>query len=577
MTELSDPLSAFAMLEADHRRLVSDHFENLVRISGVDETANLATMAELQNLEVGILDAGRSQWKLRSIRALSVLVAIPLGTWAVVVQGAYLLLLLVAIASMVLAFIHTRPHLITLKGIRTDLGARKEAATAVAWAQMERLNGLHTWDVAPTLFQQVIPEVEFDRFLTQPDLDRLHSEFGLQPEVADWLSMLSLQSGKFRENPFVVAKYLHHWMGRHTYFGSLVIHWTERERDSDGNWVNSHRSETLTASVVKPHPCYATANVLLYGHDAVPTLSFSRTSSRLSGLPEGAINDWRKQRAVKSVERKARRSTMTGTGSFTVMANTEFESLFKATDRNDEVGFRLFFTPLAQQNMVKLLNDRAIGFGDDFSFTKIGKLNYLVSKHIEETDLRPDPRRFASMSLSHARQIFHQLHSAYFRAMYFSLAPLWAIPLLTDKAPIAAHPDPEGPSTISTWALEEMANYIGQHVFRHPESVTTNLLKVRTTRPSGKSLLASVEAHGYSGTERIDLIPVRGGDGNFHSVPVRWVDYQPVVQQSTMLADSIVDSDEEARWHTAMSTHRASTTWFQQGSVSATVLPPEPS
>ena len=40
--------------------------------------------------------------------------------------------------------------------------------------------------------------------------------------------------------------------------------------------------------------------------------------------------------------------------------------------------------------------------------------------------------------------------------------------------------------------------------------------------------LVSVCAHGYTTMEHIDYIPVRGGDGRIHGVPVQWTEYIPI-------------------------------------------------
>jgi hypothetical protein len=147
------------------------------------------------------------------------------------------------------------------------------------------------------------------------------------------------------------------------------------------------KSQTLTASVTKPFPMYAIESQLIYGHEAAPNLSFTRTPSKLSGLDKGSLNDWRKQRAVKGVERKASRAIRKGTSNLTLMANREFESLFKAIDRNHEVEFRLLFSPLAQQEMVKLMNDGSTGYGDDFNFFKFGKVNFISASHLNDIDI----------------------------------------------------------------------------------------------------------------------------------------------------------------------------------------------
>lgn len=49
----------------------------------------------------------------------------------------------------------------------------------------------------------------------------------------------------------------------------------------------------------------------------------------------------------------------------------------------------------------------------------------------------------------------------------------------------------------------------------------------------GESVIA-VTAHGYCGVERVDYENVHGGDGEWHSVAVPWVEYLPVQRTSEM-------------------------------------------
>ena len=47
--------------------------------------------------------------------------------------------------------------------------------------------------------------------------------------------------------------------------------------------------------------------------------------------------------------------------------------------------------------------------------------------------------------------------------------------------------------------------------------------------------IVSVLASGYRGIGRVTIIPLRGGDGRFHDVPVQWTEYVPVQRSSQML------------------------------------------
>lgn len=572
MIDLTDPVGAFSGLRDEHQRLVHEYFEKLVRQSGVDEAANTQTVAELRSIESQIKDGKSSIRKVRAVQILSVIGGLALIVWGAVGQGAYFALWAPAVIGPILAFTSTGPLLKRLKDSQSDLEQRRDQKVADASAQMAPLNALHKWGVPTALFHQVLPDVRFAWLLQEQTVQRLYSEFGLPADFMDGRSMLAIQSGSFRGNPFVLARYRHHWIGPFVYRGSIVIHWTERVRNSDGKWETVHRSQTLTATVTKPYPYYQTRTTLLYGHHAVPGLSFSRSPSRLSGLEDGAINDWRKDRAVKKVERKARRATTKGTSGFTVMANTEFEALFKAHDRNDEVGFRAFFTALAQQNMLKILNDTAEGYGDDFVFTKSGRLSYIEPAHAATTDITADPRTFTSLSLAEARQTFAQFNADYFRSVYFTLAPIWTIPLLHDEPPGHVPLAASGSSSSSTWEHEVMANYLGEESFRHPASVTSNILRAVSVPNQDGTSSVTVTAFGYEGISRTDVVPMAGGDGNVHNVPVHWTEYVPVSQQSAMLVGPVHDAAQRSRWQAAQSAARVRGPSIRRGGLAAVLI-----
>ena len=71
---------------------------------------------------------------------------------------------------------------------------------------------------------------------------------------------------------------------------------------------------------------------------------------------------------------------------FTSMSNTDFEVLFDALDRTDEVQFRTLFTPLAQTNMVSLIRSQT-GYGDDFVFVKANRMNFVATDHSQGRDI----------------------------------------------------------------------------------------------------------------------------------------------------------------------------------------------
>jgi len=183
----------------------------------------------------------------------------------------------------------------------------------------------------------------------------------------------------------------------------------------------------------------------------------------------------RKSHAIKKLEKKSREI---GEGSvFSVMSNREFDALFDATDRNHEVQFRLLFTPLAQQEMLKLLKDGQIGYGDDFTFIKKNMINILEPAHMRHTDIGGEPEKFHAYDLAQARLLFNSYHNEFFRSFYFGMAPLLSIPLYQQHR---SHSDIYKDSYARQscfWEHEAIANYHGESVFKHPNCVTRSILK----------------------------------------------------------------------------------------------------
>ena len=584
MADFFEPLNDYTSFFRDqHARNVSEYFEDLVRESGVDEAENIKTVAELRELEASKHKQGNTRGWLRAARIASI-VGAAIAAWVAIGQGgAYYTFLIATAGLLVLIFAKINPAVKALNERLTSLEKAIEEKTTEAWTQMAPLNRLYSWNAARVLFQKTFPEVQLDEYFAKHRLTDLLDTYGLSPHVNDGRSILLSQSGALSENPFVIARYLQHWMGTKTYYGTLYITWTEQVRDSQGNWQTVYRSQTLTASVTKPFPEYVNGTAVIYGHEAAPSLSFSRAPSNLSGLEDGMINNWRKGNAIKKVEKKARKDLKTGNGDLTLMSNHEFEALFNAINRDNETEFRLLFTPLGQQEMVNLLNDTHAGYGDDFSFTKQGGINIVEPRHLGDTRFDADPRLFMSLELAQARTFFNQFHNDFFRSLYFGLAPLLAVPVYREKRSGAITAPPTHTHESSFWEHEVMANFIGDQAFKHPESITQNLLKVTGNSGDGSTNTVSITAYGYAGYQRVDEIPMLGGDGNWHLVPVPWVEYIAVDNTSSMLVGAVKPQGPDAgdetaehlqsQWAKALQRHGASAdNAFVRGALAAILL-----
>lgn len=548
--DVYEPLERYrTQFQEKFARLASEMFASLVTASAVDEQCNADTVAEINRLEsqLGKTLSRRRLWQFligTAVLAISVSAIVcffALREWLYPPEGTQsanvLLRLLAGIASATMAgvllhkiiYTNYRRVAVAANALTEQVGQQKN----LAWAQLAPLNQLYDWDMAARLIAQTVPRIQFDPYFTAQRLHELQQNFGLDDSFNDIQSVLFAQSGAINGNPFVFAHVRNmHW-GEKTYIGRKEISWTARVKGNDGKYHTALRHETLVATVSKPIPVYSEDKFLLYGNDAAPGLTFSRTPSALSGRDGGLIHTLRKKHVLGKLQDFSR--NLEDESQYTLMGNHDFEVLFHATDRNDEVEFRLLFTPLAQQQMLTLLRDTKTGFGDDFSFVKHYKLNAIYPRHLNNTPIDTDPKQFAHYNLKDAKVFFQKTMEEYFKAVYFSLAPLLAIPLYQQTRTQSAIHDGSGNQQASSWEHESLANYHGERNFQHPQCITRNIIKTQMIAQADGASSIAVTALGYKGITRTESQNIRGGDGQIHRVDVQWTDYLPVQQTKSML------------------------------------------
>lgn len=530
--DVHEPLEQYAAyFKTAHVNNTSDFFEDLVRRSCIDEDANIQTVQELRALEKQAAGEGSSNKGWRILRGLVIACAL-LGALYILAYYTWPWLALPALALV--------PAMLWLNRVINDSDAQLkrlqeacDAKRAVAWNQMAPLNRLYDWDIVAKLVQKTVPRIAFDAYFSNGRMEELRKGFGWSGQLGEEHSIVFSHSGVLNGNPFILARTLSHWMGSKTYHGSLQISWTEQYRDAQGKWETRTRHETLNASIERPFPEYENRTFIVYGNEAAPDLVFSRNPSQLSSLDDGLFDKWRKHRAIKKLEQKSRDVGEENT--FTVMSNREFDALFDATDRNHEVQFRLLFTPLAQQEMLKLLKDSTIGFGDTFVFEKTHMINVVEAGHMRQTDISGAPWKFHAYELAHARAFFNGYHNDFFKSFYFGIAPLLAIPLYQQHRPHSDIYKDTYSHKPCFWEHEAIANYHGEAVFKHPECVTRSILKTAMHEEADGSQKVRVTASGFRSVGRIHYVSVRGGDGHLHRVPVQWDEYFDVQNSADML------------------------------------------
>ena len=553
-TLLLEPLKYYESAALRHSESVAARFDELVKASGIDTEQNRKTVAKYKE-KLGEIEKVNSKISKFKLLFWSLIIAcIGIGIAAVLVlndppesSALFVSLMLSFIAAVIVILIidfkKVRPIIKDAEGVKAKLTDEANGIRSVAEAEMAPLNALFNESDTLSFIEKTMPEIKFNPYYSPKDERLLIDRYDYIDLTDDETSVIDTLSGRLLDNPFLYERYIEHTMGSETYRGSLTIHWTERRRDSKGNMQTVHRTQVLTASVVKPKPTYKISTHLGYGCEAAPDLSFSRTESDTDELSEGALAR-RIRRGAKKLQKRAQNSVG---GGFQEMANSEFDVLFGAHDRSHEVQFRLMYTPLAQNNTVDLLRSK-VGYGDDFNFIKQGKYNIIKTVHAQNWRMRPSADIYKSYDVDASREAFISYNNEYFKSVFFDVAPLLAVPAYHDNTP---HSAPEGDyaATFTQYEHEVLANAIGAKAFAHPDTATDVILKTRFAGRSGDADRVQVTAYSYRAEERTDYVPTLGGDGRTHRVPVHWTKYIPISATRTMTLKATAKPEGDAYVH----------------------------
>lgn len=516
--------------------LVQAEFKNLARRSGVNVSANRRIVAQIDRLSERStsLSTWQALWAALATLAFAAALCLGFAAYGLFPKNEWTIcfaLVLISVAAGVMFVMFWQGLSRQASDVSRAIAARKR----VGWEQMKPLNRLISWDVATRLMEKTVPRLEFDPYFTAARLRQLRSEYGWTDDFFGDrdCSVVFSQSGTINGNPFVIGECVVQDWEMHTYTGTRTISWAETERDAEGRPQRVPHFDVLSASVERPRPFYKSRKFLVYGNDAAPNLSFSRRPSDLSADEKGFFANLRLKQEIERLKEFSR--NLDDEYPFTLMSNHEFEALFHATDRSDEVEFRLLFTALAQTQMLQLLRDRKVGYGDDFLFEKSGRLNLILSKHLRDVTLSTDPEQLRDWNFDRAARTFREFNEKYFKDVYFALAPLLAIPLYQRMRPQKTVRKGRAGDEASFWEDEATANYLGEEHFRAPDSDTRSILKAKTERRADGEREVSVTAYGFRMRKRVEHESVFGGDGRFHDVAVEWMQYVPVSRTRTMV------------------------------------------
>lgn len=540
--DILSPATLYPRLREEHIRTLEETFQTLLRRSGIDPAANAALVTVIRRLETQLAALARRErhWRWAHI-ALWMLVGFG-GAAAVLwltekmdltpplIPGpAALLGALLCAAALTLIHTVVNVRLRRLRAAIAATEAERAARVQEAWAQMEPLNALFRWDTMATLTMRTLPILAIDRYLSEERLGQLVRLFGWSGRLGDQTSATACQSGAINGNPWLLVDFLKQRWEDRTYTGTRTISWTERIPVTVNGRRTTRlvvRTQVLRASIERPVPVYAHRKRLIYGNEAAPTLTFSRSPNGLAAEGGRPL-----ERAIDALDKRNRDVY----DPFTFLDDPAFDAAFAATDRNDEVQFRLLFTPLAQQEMFALMRDTENGCGDAFTFVKHGPLNILTNTLLDSLDLSASPTLLRNYALDTVHRQFLDYGQAFFRGLFFTFAPLFCIPIYQQHR---HHEDiytgiiETGPA--APIELQTLVNALDEKHFRPRGADTPSILTTALDAQSGHDIRLNVTADAFHGYKRVEYVKKRGGDGHVHDIPIHWVEYLPVTRTVTL-------------------------------------------
>lgn len=536
----------------EHLDNINAHFDALVETSGVDIEANRQTVEKWKSEQEVIASLSKVLKKFKIFRILlivgivfgAILTISSFGQFEVSVLSGIIMLILGAgavIGCTMLMLKKVNPVIKDTDKVLQDHLAVAKQLENEGWAQMQSLNDLFTDDDCVRLIEKTLPDFAFEKNFSVDQEKLFVEKYDFQDPQTDECSMVDTLSGKYAGNPFLFGRRRVHSMGTHTYHGSLTIQWTETYQDSNGKTQTRTKTQTLHASVTKPKPYYNLNTFLAFGNQAAPNLSFSRTTKHTENLSEKAL-ERKIKKGERQLQKQAQKSIKNG-GNFQEMANSEFDVLFGATDRDNEVEFRLMYTPLGQRSTVELLKD-SNHYGDDFDFIKSGKYNVVLSDHAQKWKMHIFANDYKHFNFEEIKTRFVGMNETYFKSIFFDFAPFFCVPAYLEEPCEALEGNELYSSNYTYYEHEVMANALDYRSFVHEESCTEAILKTQTVNTENGNDIVAVTAYSYAGIDRIDYISVKGGDGNYHPVPVPWIEYIPVNKTSYIVVSDNISLDE---------------------------------
>ena len=383
---------------------------------------------------------------------------------------------------------------------------------------MNPLNDLYDYDIQTTLLNRVTPLIDVDYHVDMARIEALGQKFKMGFSLGAANSIVHTRTGAILNNPFVQYSVKSCHMINETYTGSLTIVY-QKKYTSNGKTYYMPVTQVLRASCTAPKATYRTSTVFAYGNEAAANLSFSRNKVLLDHYNKIKNDERALNKEIDQEYNKLSKQVEKGKLGITLMANREFEMTFGAINRNNDVEFRLLFTPIAQRSIVDLIKH-----GHDFSFTKRGMMNYMYAYGYSN---EIPPYHFYHYDFNQAKRRFLDSNNNFFSAFYFQFAPVLAIPMYQQypshkyeyKGILTNH--------YLELIIEMIANTYPAATFL-PNSQTEILVQCENIEVDYNVIRCQIHAYGHLIVPHVSYFPRKGGDGKIYQVPVHWKEYVPI-------------------------------------------------
>ena len=533
--DLLEPLKLYNYeLKYKHQDVVEKFFDGLTTESGVDVEGNALTCSEFYGY---IDELKKYNNKLSGQRGLRVLLIIS-TILSFIVGSAFIILsamgyvklpifLPIGIFLILLGifFIFLNSTIVAKKVDRIkqkmrELQQKADKCKALAEEQMSALNASFDWGIPAKLLSETTPLIKMDRMFGKERWAHMVENYGMKESNEENVSTIFVQSGTLLDNPFTYERDYVQNMYDKAYTGSITISWTTWSTDSKGNSRPIHHTQTLTATITKPAAKFFLDTALIYANEAAPRLSFSRDKSEANSMSERDLEKF-EGKWEKKLHKMAEDKIKT---SFTPLSNAKFEGLFHAFNRDNEVEFRLLFTPLAQKNMIALITSKT-PYGDDFKFTKRKMINVIRSDHAQSLNFDGNPYHFKGFDYKKMRNNFIKYNQNYFQGIFYDFAPLLSIPLYQQHRDYDWINSNKYKANNTAYEAEVLANFMDEDIFK-PEDCNTHLiLKAEFVRKIGKLDIFNIHSYGFHLEPQVEIVNKMGGDGFMHPIPVHWDEY----------------------------------------------------